>query len=245
MDDFHHIEASILAGGAGTRLRTVLSDRSKVMAPVAGRPFLTYLLDQLSAYGIRKVVLCTGQFGDQLRAYLGDTYAGMSLFYSHEQTPLGTAGALARALPSVFSRTLLVMNGDSFFATDLAASLRLHRAKGAQASLLLAYVEDGSRYGKVQLEEDGTVREFREKDSATSSAWINSGIYWFERPVLEALPQHQPLSLEKEVLPGLIGRGLYGYKQRGKFLDIGIPQDYARAPQFFLDLNEPVSAPAL
>lgn len=233
MDELQHITAAILAGGTGTRLRAVIADRPKVLAEAGGRPFITYLLDQLAGQGFRRVVLLTGYMGNLVRERLGQRYGEMELLYSQEDLPLGTAGAIVQALPLLISETVLVLNGDSYCQTDFQESLAWHSEKGAQATLVLTHMEKVARYGQVTVGERGRIEEFCEKRATAEAGWINSGVYWFERAVLAALPRREPLSLEKEVLRSWIGKGLYGYLGRGGFLDIGVPEDYARAGEFF------------
>lgn len=236
MDEMRHITATILAGGAGTRLRTVVADRPKVLASVGGRPFLTRLLDQLAAQQVTRILLCTGYLGSQVQTQLGDSYQGMELLYSQENTALGTAGAIVQALPLLRSDTVLVLNGDSFCEVDLGASLAWHQQKTARATLVLAHVDQGARYGRVATAPDGQITRFLEKTGSPEGGWINSGIYWFQRSALGGLPARMPLSLERDVFPGWIGQGLYGYAQPGRFLDIGVPEDYLRAERFFSEL---------
>jgi D-glycero-alpha-D-manno-heptose 1-phosphate guanylyltransferase len=210
----------------------MVSDRPKVLASLAGRPFLAYLLDQLAAQGLRQATLCTGYLGDQIEAHFGTRYQGIELSYSHEDYPLGTAGALRRALPHLASSTVLVLNGDSYCEVDLESSLRWHQDKKALTTLVLARVENCARFGLVESTIDGRIRGFREKTGHPTAGWINSGIYWFERAVLSALRADKPLSLERDVLASWSGPGLFGYQQPGRFLDIGVPEDYARAERF-------------
>lgn len=237
-----HITAAILAGGTGTRLRSVVADRPKVMAQVGGKPFLEHLLNQLVAQGISKVVLCTGYLGDQVEAFFGRSYLGMHLYYSREDQPLGTGGAIIQALPLMQSETLLVLNGDSYCRTDLQASLAWHRRKQARGTLVLAQVAQVGRYGQVQTDAEGRIEKFCEKGGAEGPGWINSGTYWFERAALAKFTAGQSLSLERDVLASWVGQGLYGFAQKGPFLDIGIPEDYAQAEQFFATLHELKSA---
>src|SRR5262245_6608804 len=137
--------AAILAGGLGTRLRSVVADRPKVLAPVAGRPFLAYLLDQLEAAGIQETVLLVGFGADQVRSAFGNKYGEMKLVYSVEPEPLGTAGAVRRALPLLAGETIILLNGDSYCGVDLGAFRSFHEAHGHAASLCLARVDNASR----------------------------------------------------------------------------------------------------
>jgi NDP-sugar pyrophosphorylase family protein len=241
MNQLSQVTAAILAGGAGTRLRTMVADRPKVLASLGGRAFITYLLDRLAAQGIGKVVLCTGYLGEQVQDLLGDDYRGMPLFYSREIQPMGTGGAIVQALPLLVSANVLVLNGDSYCATDLAASFAWHCQHQARATLVLARVDQCDRFGGVDVAADGRIQRFCEKDAtATGPGWINSGIYWFEREILDALPAGRPCSLEKELFSSWSGDGLYGYLEHGRFLDIGVPDDYARAEQFLAEVHPPL-----
>jgi len=233
--------AVILAGGAGTRLRSVVADRPKVLAQLGGKPFIAYLLDRLATQGWQKVVLCTGYMGAQVQETLGDQYQGMQLSYSHEEQPLGTGGAIRQALPLITSATVLILNGDSYCDTDLRASLAWHQDREARVTVVMAHVEQGSRYGRVEIGADGQIRRFVEKNpDLTGGGWINSGVYWFEREVLAGLPAGRAFSLEKEVLGTWTGDGLYGYRDYGRFLDIGVPEDHARAENFLAEVHEPI-----
>ena len=230
------VTAVILAGGLGTRLRTVVKDRSKTMATVHGRPFLTYLFDQLSAAGIREAVLCTGYMGDQVRKELGATYNGLRLRYSQEETPLGTAGAVRLAMPLVSSESILVMNGDSYCSADLNKYWETHGRLGYEGSLLLTQVPDVSRYGSVKTSPGNRVLSFEEKGAATGPGWINAGIYLFDRQMLEGIPQGTAVSMEREMWPQWIQRGVGAHHAEARFLDIGTPESYAETERFFAPL---------
>jgi NDP-sugar pyrophosphorylase family protein len=233
MQDLAGVTAAILAGGLGTRLRPVVANRPKVLAEIRERPFLAYLLDQLAGAGIRHVVLCTGYLGEQVRTVFGDSYSSLRLIYSQESSPLGTAGALRLALPLFESDSVLVMNGDSFCQANLRAFWAWHCARGADATLLLTKVPDTRRYGRVQVDENGLVLRFDEKGDKDGPGWINAGIYLLNHRLLLTIPASGAVSLEREMFPTWIGRGLYGYRSEGRFLDIGTPEAYALAEQFF------------
>jgi NDP-sugar pyrophosphorylase family protein len=227
------VTAAILAGGLGTRLRSVVGDRPKVLAEVGGRPFLTYLLDQLARAGAREVVLLTGYGADQVRDALGESYAGMRLSYSTEPMPLGTGGALRWALPRLASPAVLLLNGDSCCDVELGDFWRFHREYGADVSLVLARVADASRFGRVETERGGRVARFVEKGPSGAAGWVNAGIYLIERPLIAELPLLRPLSLEHDLFPGWVkARHVRGFRCRGRFLDIGTPQSYAAAETF-------------
>ncbi len=225
---------AILAGGLGTRLRPAVADRPKVLAPVAGRPFICRLLDQLRAFSIREVVLLAGHRAGEVRAALGEHYQGMRLRYSVEAQPLGTAGAVRLALPLLPAGELLLLNGDSFCAIDLGAFGRQHEARSAQASLALCEAQDAARFGQVRLDEADRVVRFEEKKAGAGSGWINAGVYLLRRELFAAVPAGQAVSLERDLLPAWVAGGrVHGYRTGGRFLDIGTPGSYARAEAFF------------
>jgi len=233
LNNLSKITATILAGGLGTRLRLVVSGQPKVLAKVNGRPFMTYLLDQLSQAGVKKVVLCTGYLGEQVEAAFGKSYNGLSLSYSQEQSALGTGGALRIALPLLKSEPVLVLNGDSFCQANFVDFLNQHITRKATASLLLTEVPDIGRYGSVQLSIDEKIISFEEKGKNTGAGLINAGVYLFNQTFLESIPKNTNVSLEHEMFPSWINKGLYGFRSKGNFIDIGIPQDYAAAGSFF------------
>ena len=231
--DLARIPVAILAGGLGTRLRPAIGDRQKVVAAVEGRPFLAILLDQVAAAGFRDVVLCVGHRADEVEAALGASHGPLRLRYSREAEPLGTGGALRLALPLLDGPELLVMNGDSFCEVDLAAAWTWHRAHGAEATLVAVEVSDASRYGRVEMDAADRVRRFTEKQEDGRPGWINAGIYLLASRLVAALPAGRALSLERDVLPGWTGGALYGYRVRGRFIDIGTPGAYSAASLFF------------
>ena len=228
------VSAAILAGGLGSRLRPVVADRPKVLAPVCGRPYLTFVLDQLADASIKEAVLLIGFQAEQVRRTLGETYAGMRLVYSEEPSPLGTAGALRWALPKLSGTTILLLNGDSYCDVNLAAFHSFHDTRAAEISLVLAKVPAASRFGKVWVDSHGRVKRFREKTDMTGSAWINAGIYLLRRQLIEEIPVGRFLSLERDLFPAWVGcKQIYGFRCAGTFLDIGTPQAYALAESFF------------
>jgi NDP-sugar pyrophosphorylase family protein len=156
----------------------------------------------------------------------------MSLQYSQEPSPLGTGGALRFALPLLQSETVLVLNGDSFSEVNLRAFCLVHRLRGAQVTLLLAEVTDTGRFGRVELDGEGRVTGFREKGK-TGGGWVNGGVYLVNRPLLQAIPPQQIVSLEQDLFPAWIGRGFFGFRSQGRFIDIGMPESLAGAGTFF------------
>ncbi|MGD1805099.1 nucleotidyltransferase family protein [Dapis sp. BLCC M126] len=228
-----NVTAAILGGGLGTRLRSVVADRPKVIAEVGNKPFLAYLLEQLANVGVKKVVICTGYLGEQIKTTFGDSYGNLELIYSQEQSQLGTAGALRLALPLLASDSVLVLNGDSYCDTNLNDFCSWHLTKGAEATLLLTQVSDTKRYGRVQVDEEGQLLSFAEKVESSGPGWINAGVYLFKRNMLLTIPENRPVSLEKELFPNWLGRSFYGYcTPSARFLDIGTPESYSAAVDF-------------
>lgn len=227
------ITAVVLAGGLGTRLRSVVNDRPKVLAEIRGQPFLTYLLDQLASAGVRNVVLCTGYLGEQVRATFGDTYDNIRLIYSQESAPLGTAGALRLALPLFKSDSVLVMNGDSYCDVEVRPFRDWHFQREAHASMVLVEVADVGQFGSVEVDPLGKVMGFKEKNMTRRAGWINAGVYMVAVSLVESIPKVGAVSLERTMFPAWIHHGLYGYRSEGKFLDIGTPEKFALAEQFF------------
>jgi NDP-sugar pyrophosphorylase family protein len=223
--------ATILAGGLGTRLRSVVADRPKVLAEVAGRPFLAHLLDQLYTAGAGDVVLLTGHGADQVREAFGTDYRGMTLRYSVEPAPLGTGGAVRHAAELFTGDAVLLMNGDSFCSIDLGGLVATARTAG-QVGVALAWVEDVGRYGAVEVGPAGKVAGFTEK-GGTDPGWINAGIYLIPRAQLGDIPAGRAVSLEREVLPRWVETpGIRGVPGK-RFIDIGTPESFAAADDFF------------
>ncbi len=227
--------AVILAGGFGTRLAAVVSNVPKPMAPVAGRPFLEFILDELDRQGVTRVVMAIGHLGEHISGHFGPFYRGLELLYSRETTPLGTGGALRDAARMASRDRLLAMNGDSWCPVDLRALAQAHDAAGTLATLSLVRVADASRFGTVDLDAAGRVAAFVEKTGRTAPGLINAGIYALDRRVLDAAPAVGSFSFEKEVLEARAGNGsLQGHVvDTPLFIDIGVPADYQRAQSLF------------
>jgi D-glycero-alpha-D-manno-heptose 1-phosphate guanylyltransferase len=231
-----NVTAAILAGGLGTRLRSIIADRPKVLAEVGGRPFIEYLLDQLAVAGLRTVVLCTGFMGEQVQLRFRDSYRGMRLHYSLETSPLGTGGALRLALPRLTSPVVMVMNGDSYCDAKLDAFAAWHQERASRATILLTETPDTRRYGRVQVRDDGRIERFQEKADMQGPGWINAGIYLLSRDLIETIPTGRPVSIERDMFPEwLKGVGLAGYRSEGRLWDIGVPDAYARANADFVE----------
>ncbi|MFN8391588.1 MAG: nucleotidyltransferase family protein [Bdellovibrionota bacterium] len=228
------VSAAVLAGGLGTRLQITVPDRQKVVAEVAGKPFLGYILKQLHTAGFASVTFCTGYHADQIHAAFGELFEELTLRYSHEHEPLGTGGAIRNALAQLPGSHILVLNGDSFCSTDLNAFLTWCETRPNSAALLLTRVEDTERYGRVTLEGERIVR-FEEK-GLRGPGLINAGIYCVPREMIEAI-QPGKRSLEQELFPKWAAENaLFGYQARvDSFIDIGTPDSYRAAETLFAE----------
>lgn len=225
-------EAIVLAGGFGTRLRGVVDDVPKPLAPVAGRPFLAWLLDRLAAGGMRRCILATGYLSELIEKRVGSRWQGMDITYSLEPRPLGTGGAIRLAASRLNGDAAHVLNGDTWLEYDSAALEDAARAAGASMAIALARVDDVARYGAVDIDH-GRVTGFREKGEP-GPGWINAGCYFLGADALAALPARDAFSFEQDVLQPRVQAGAVGaFTATAGFIDIGVPEDYARAQTLF------------
>jgi mannose-1-phosphate guanylyltransferase len=226
-------QAVVLVGGEGTRLRPITSRVPKPVAPVLGRPFITYILENLVRHGVERVVFSAGFLAGAIEAEVGDgSRFGLDARYVVEDTPLGTAGAIKNAQHELGDGCFLAFNGDVLTDVDLTALVAYHKNKGGLGTILLTPVEDPRRYGLVELGKDGEVAEFLEKPGAewVGSALINAGVYVLEQEVLEMVPSGRFSSIERGVFPGLAALGsLFGFTGASYWRDIGTPESYLEA----------------
>lgn len=225
-------EAIVLVGGLGTRLRGVVSDLPKPLAPVAGRPFLAWALDQLMDGGVRHVVLATGYMAERVEAAIGARWGSMQVTYSVEERPLGTGGAVRQASRLLRGSAAHVMNGDTFLRYSLDGIECATRSNAAAIGVALARVPDVARYGAVE-QKAGRITGFREKGE-TGHGCINAGCYYLGADAIAALPDEDCYSFETRVLAPAASAGLlWGYADTSGFIDIGVPEDYFRACELF------------
>ena len=225
------MQALVLVGGEGTRLRPLTETMPKPVVPLVDRPFLAFMVDWLARHGVEEVVFACGFMPDVLRDALGEGEAGgPRLRYIAEPEPLGTAGAIKFAAQHLRER-FLALNGDVLADLDLTALVRAHEEWGASATLGLYPVEDAAAYGLVRRGEDGEVLEFVEKPGPAECGGgeINAGTYVLERSILDLVPAGRPVSIEREVFPRLVGHGLHGLPVGGYWMDIGTPERYLQA----------------
>jgi mannose-1-phosphate guanylyltransferase len=221
------MQALILVGGEGTRLRPLTETVPKPVMPLAGRPFLSYMIDWLGRHGVREIVLACGFGADSVRAVLGDG-SDPTLSYVEEPEPRGTAGAIKLCASELDDR-FLALNGDVLTDLDLTALMAFHEQRDSRATLGLYPVDDATGYGLVSRDGDGAIVEFLEKPDRPGPGEINAGTYVLEHSVLEMVPDGRAVSIEREVFPRLIGAGLHGLRLEGYWMDIGTPQRYLQA----------------
>src|SRR4030042_909923 len=222
------MEAVILAGGMGTRLRKITKDVPKPMAPVNGKPFLFYLLHRISKYPVEKIILSIGYKPESIKDYFGDSFGNTPLVYETEEKPLGTGGAIVKALKNTSGRDILIMNGDTWFPVDLNEFYSSHISCKSNFSIALKRMRKFSRYGSVECRE-GKITKFNEKKFCEGGL-INGGIYLVNRSFFESKQFPEVFSLEKDVLVEAAGMmELNGMVFDDLFIDIGTPEDYRRA----------------
>ncbi len=226
------MQAIVLVGGEGSRLRPLTSAVPKPALTLVDRPFLAYMIEWLGGHGIDDIVLACGFLPDVLREALGDGERAARIRYVTEPEPRGTAGAIrfaADELGDDLEERFMALNGDVLTDLDLAALLRAHEERGARATLGLYPVQDSSAYGLVGTGPGGEVLEFLEKTGVRAPGEINAGAYVLERSVLEMIPPGQDVSIERDVFPRLVGDRLHALRLDGYWMDIGTPERYLQA----------------
>jgi len=227
------MQAIVLVGGEGTRLRPLTNDVPKPALTLVDRPFLAYMVEWLAAHGVTEIVFACGFLPDVLREALGDgEHAGVRLRYVVEPDRRGTAGAIrfaADALGDELEDRFLALNGDVLTDLDLSALMRAHAGRGARATIALYPVEDSAAYGLVEVDGEGRVLDFVEKTGEPVPGEINAGAYFLERSVLDLIAPEAEVSIEREVFPRLVGNGLSALRLDGYWMDIGTPERYLQA----------------
>ena len=234
------MQAILLCGGMGTRLRSVVSDRPKPMADICGKPFLQYLLEMLRDKGITEVIFALGYMGEMIEEYFQDGSAfGLKIAYSYEEEPLGTGGAIRNALPKILEEEVLVLNADTYFPMDYQGLYHFHQENDGDFSLATRAVPDISRYGAVRRDAAGRILAWNEKleDGGQPLAGeINGGIYVMKKSLIAEISEGKQ-SLEQDCIPKWLSEGkrIFGLPFDGYFMDIGIPKDYQ---QFITDVEQ-------
>ena len=227
----HDVEAVVLVGGKGTRLRPLTLSAPKPMLPTAGVPFLAHLLSRIREAGVRRVVLGTSYLAETFSDHFGDgALMGLEIEYVVENEPLGTGGGIRNVFKHLSAHDILVFNGDVLAGTDLTAVVDTHRRTRADATLHLVRVQDPRAFGCVPTDDDGRVTAFLEKTEDPPTDQINAGCYVFRREVIESIPEGRPVSVERETFPGLLASGarVSGHVDVAYWRDMGTPMDLVR-----------------
>ena len=227
--DVAGVQAIILAGGFGTRLRTIVSDLPKCLAPVSGKPFLYYVIDHLQQQGVTKFIFSLGYMSEAIQLFLKESYPTLDYQLSIEDEPLGTGGAIYKACTMATEPTVLALNGDTLFSINVQQLLELHQLKESHCSICLKPMQQFDRYGVVKMDTNNCITSFEEK-KWNDEGLINGGVYAVDRDKFLAQPFAEKFSMEKDYLELLVGKGnFYGLVQDAYFIDIGIPEDFERA----------------
>jgi mannose-1-phosphate guanylyltransferase len=224
------MQALILAGGEGTRLRPLTYTVAKPVLPLALRPHIAYVIDWLARHGVDDVIISCGHLAEGMRSTLNALQLDVQIRFAEEPDARGTAGAI-RFAEDMLAERFFVLNGDVLCDLDLTAQIEQHESTGARATIALYPVNDPTGYGLVHRRDDGEITEFLEKPEPDQidTDEINAGAYLLERSVLDEIPPDQNVSIEREVFPKLIGNGLYGIRQEGYWIDIGTPDRFLEA----------------
>ena len=225
-------EAIILAGGLGTRLKGVISDMPKPMAPVANQPFLKYIFDYLKQQGIERVILSVGYKYELIEDFFGNNYEGLELVYSTENEPLGTGGGIRLAVDKLNGGQAFIINGDTFFDVNLLEFEKVAITENSDLCLALKPMQSFDRYGSVSLQ-GSRIISFKEKQFMQEGL-INGGVYWFQKSLLEAFKSGEKFSFEQDLMEKQVDQKIIsGFISDTYFIDIGIPEDYAQANKDF------------
>jgi mannose-1-phosphate guanylyltransferase len=230
------MQALILAGGEGTRLRPLTTTVPKPVLPLANRPFISFMIDWLVRHGVDDIVMSCGFLAREVQAVLGDGDGRARIRYVEEDEPLGTAGAVKHA-EALLDERFAVLNGDILTDFDLGALQRFHFDRRAVATIALIPVDDPTAYGLVRVDAEGRIGGFLEKPKPQDidTDLINAGAYILDREVLEGIEPGRPVSFEREIFPRLVGAGLHGFCAQGYWLDIGTPERYLEATYDILE----------
>lgn len=228
-NDMSRIDALILCGGKGKRLRPLIKKCPKPMANIAGRPFLDIIIGYLRKYGISRIILGVGYKSKVIKDHYSKKDAGKGIRFSEEKIPLGTGGGIKKARHLIKSSPFLVLNGDSFCKVSLDGFMRFHKEKKAIASVVVAKARAQKDCGVITIDRTLRITAFNEKATAGRSGFVNAGIYIFDKKIFGLMPDKKSFSLEKELMPNILGRKVYGYATNAKFIDIGTPERYKLA----------------
>lgn len=231
--------AIILAGGMGTRLKSIISDLPKPMAPIMNVPFLTYQLNYLKHFGIKKVIFSVGYLSEKIIAHYNQSFENISIEYSIEKNPLGTGGGIRMAMSNLNEDLVLILNGDSFFDLDLEQFYNLHLEQKSDFSLALRYVNNSERYGNIEFNSSNQITSFIEKNQLNQSGYINAGVYILSKKLyLQNTKPNINFSIEKDFFEKQLNQLIIkGFEFKNYFIDIGIPEDYLKAQDDFKEFK--------
>jgi len=231
--------AIILAGGMGTRLKSIISDLPKPMAPIMNVPFLTYQLNYLKYFGIKKVIFSVGYLSEKIIAHYNQSFENISIEYSIEKNPLGTGGGIRMAMSNLNEDLVLILNGDSFFDLDLEQFYNLHLEQKSDFSLALRYVNNSERYGNIEFNSSNQITSFIEKNQLNQSGYINAGVYILSKKLyLQNTKPNINFSIEKDFFEKQLNQLIIkGFEFKNYFIDIGIPEDYLKAQDDFKEFK--------
>lgn len=231
------IQAFILCGGLGSRLKSLTKNNQKVMVAVNQRPFLDILISYLKKQGIQNIVLCVGYKSDLVKDYYKKNSQGLDIVFSEESTPLGTGGAIKNAKSFLRRESFFVFNGDSFCSISLNLFERYFQRNKALGCLAVAKVKESRDFGSIVLNKKYEIVDFKEKKKG-ANVYVNAGIYCFSKDIFNFMPNKKKFSLETDFFPGLIGKNFFGFVANAPFYDIGTPQRYAYAQKILKNRGE-------
>ena len=234
MPKLQDLDVMILCGGLGTRLQSLDPNTPKVMMKFEDRPFLDIVIQHLKGQGLKRFILCTGHKSHWIEDYYKQNDPGVEIVYSWEEKPLGTGGAIKHARGHLKSDPFFVLNGDCYCDVNFQHFLDFHLEKGKIATIVASYVEDSKDFGTLDIDDQGQIHAFLEKQDR-GSQYINAGRYCFNQVVFDLMPDADKFSIEFDVFPKIVEQGLYGFKHEGEFFDIGTPERFKKATEFFKD----------
>jgi len=237
--ELSEIDVLILAGGLGTRVSHLLKGIPKPMTEFEGQPFLEWVLILLRKNGFRRIILSIGYLGDKIKFYFGNgSKWGLEISYVEEKEPLDTGGAIKYSLSKVKSNPFFVLNGDSITLLDYKSFLTFHLKKEADISIYVVEVDNVERYGEILTDKQDRIISFKEKSILPKKGWINAGIYLVKRDFYGGLALDKNFSFEYDVLSNFLTKNIYAFRNRGKFLDIGVPESFKEANDFIVYLKD-------
>lgn len=227
------IDVVILCGGLGTRLRPVTGDLPKALVNICGRPFIDLLVDGLQQWGFKRFILCVGYMSELVICHVRQK-KGWQIEFSEEEVPLGTGGAIKKVIPLIGSEPFLVVNGDTICDVDFYKFFEFHKCNNGILSIALTMIHNAGDYGVVSIDNENRIKRFREKENGTGKRLVSAGIYMMNKTILSWMPDSIKFSLEYDVFPNMHRDLRHGFVTNGELIDIGTPQRYRTATEFFL-----------